>query len=237
MFSHRLLFFSREATSETYGPRVSFHHIFLCDLFSLAIIFRSIKPKIQKYLAAIYLFRDLFILSSTFYLTFFAYLRCRTRKGMTTPITRRVASISYLCARVVYVVWGGSPTGFDNLGLITEGNTYHRYTASSLPLWGNTDVVLADIKRNFWHRSRGGSSTSTKFLITNLISLQFTLFAICLSFSSPPLHKKFPFYSLSFLFDVFSSDLFLSVILLWSHHDSREHQVVWFLKYQQEWFY
>ena len=34
---------------------------------------------------------------------------------------------------------------FDNLGLITEGNTYCRYTASSLPLWGNTDVVLADI--------------------------------------------------------------------------------------------
>ena len=34
---------------------------------------------------------------------------------------------------------------FDNLGLITEGNTYRCYTASSLPLWGNTDVVLADI--------------------------------------------------------------------------------------------
>ena len=79
---------------------------------------------------------------------------------------------------------------FDNLGLITEGNTNHRYTASSLPLWGNTDVVLVDIKRNFWRRCRGGSSTSSRFLITNLISLQFTLFAICLSFSSPPLHKK-----------------------------------------------
>ena len=92
---------------------------------------------------------------------------------------------------------------FDNLGLITEGNTYRRYTASSLPLWGNTDVVLADIKRNFWRRCRGGSSTSTRFLITNLISLQFTLFSICLSFSSPPLHKKLPFYSPSFSFVVF----------------------------------
>ena len=39
------------------------------------------------------------------------------------------------------------------------------------------------------------SSTSTRFLITNLISLQFTLFAICLSFSSPPLHKNLSFYS------------------------------------------
>ena len=32
---------------------------------------------------------------------------------------------------------------FDNLGFISEGNTYRRYAASSLPLWGNTDVVQA----------------------------------------------------------------------------------------------
>ena len=109
--THRLLFFSREATSETYGPRVSFHHICLCDLFSLAFIFRSIKLKTQKYLAAIYLLRDLFILSTTFTLHYLPILRCRTRKGLTTPLTRRVASICYLCAGVVYVVWGGYPTG------------------------------------------------------------------------------------------------------------------------------
>ena len=34
---------------------------------------------------------------------------------------------------------------FDNLGLIIEGNTYRRCVASSLPLWGNTDVVQANI--------------------------------------------------------------------------------------------
>ena len=87
------------------------HIICLCDLFSFAFIFRSIKPKIQKYLAAIYLFRDLFILSTTFYLALFAYLRPRTQKGLTTPLTRRVASICYLCAGAVYVVLLGSPTG------------------------------------------------------------------------------------------------------------------------------
>jgi hypothetical protein len=43
--------------------------------------------------------------------------------------------------------------------------------------------------------------------------LQFTLFSICLSYSSPPLHKNFPFYSPSFPFVVFSSDLFLCAIL------------------------
>ena len=65
----------------------------------------------QKYLAAIYLFRDLFILSTIIISRYLAYLRHRTRKGLTTPLKRRVASICYLCAGAVYVVLGGSPTG------------------------------------------------------------------------------------------------------------------------------
>ena len=109
------------------------------------------------------------------------------------------------CEEVLY--W------FNNLGLITEGNTYLRYTASSLPLWENTDVVLADIKRNSWRRCRGGSSTSTRFLITNLISSQFTLFSIFLSFSSPPLHNKLSFYSPSFSFS-FSRQICFSCVIL-----------------------
>ena len=109
-------------------------------------------------------------------------------KGIDNPFnTSGCEYLLFVCLRGVrrFSYW------FDNLDLIIEGNTYRRYTASSLPLWGNTDVVLADIKRNFWRRCRGASSTSTRFLIINLISSQFTLFSICLSFSSPPLHKKF----------------------------------------------
>ena len=34
-----------------------------------------------------------------------------TRKGLTTPLTRRVASNCYLCAGDVYVMLRGSPTG------------------------------------------------------------------------------------------------------------------------------
>ena len=34
-----------------------------------------------------------------------------TQKGLTTPLTRRVARIFYLCAEAVYVVLLGSPTG------------------------------------------------------------------------------------------------------------------------------
>ena len=86
------------------------HYIFLCNLFSFAFIFRSIKPKIQKYLAALY-----FIWRSIYQYLQLSHVRlpicsAATRKGLTTPFTRRVASICYLCARVVYVVLLGSPT-------------------------------------------------------------------------------------------------------------------------------
>ena len=124
-----------------------------------------------------------------FYLTLFAYFEAPYPKGIDNPFnTSGCGYLLFVCMCCLLGVRRFS-YWFDNLGLITEGNTYHRYTASSLPLWGNTDVVLADIKRNFWHRCRGGSSTSTRFLITNLISSQFTLFSICLSFPLPHFTK------------------------------------------------
>ena len=145
MFSHRLLFFSREATSETYGPPVSSYHICLCDLFSFAFIFRSIEPKIQKYLAAIYLFCDLFILSTTFYLMLFAYLEAPYPEGIDNPFnTSGCEYLLFVCRCYLHGVRRFS-YWFDNLGIITEGNTYRLYTTSSLPLWGNTDVASSDI--------------------------------------------------------------------------------------------
>ena len=59
LFTYRLLSFLREATSETYGPRVFFLIYLLAIYFSFAFLFRSIKPKIQKYYAALYFIRDL----------------------------------------------------------------------------------------------------------------------------------------------------------------------------------
>ena len=93
------------------APGSPSHIICLCDLFSFAFIIGYIKLKIQKYLAAIYLFCNLFILSTSFYLMLFAYLRRRTRKGLPTPLTHRVARCCSLCAGDVYVVLLGSPTG------------------------------------------------------------------------------------------------------------------------------
>ena len=116
LFTHCLLFFSREATSETYGPRVFLLILFAFVIyFSLAFIFRSIKPKIQKYLAAIYSYFILFRVRSInllqFILVRLPISGAATRKGLTTPFTRRVVRICYLCAGAVYVVLLGSPTG------------------------------------------------------------------------------------------------------------------------------
>jgi hypothetical protein len=56
---------------------------------------------------------------------------------------------------------------FDNLSLITEGNTYRCCAASSLPLWGNTDVVQANI------RLRTDGLMSSRFWTYRMLSRQF----------------------------------------------------------------
>ena len=109
-------YFSREKPLvKPTAPGSLLYYICLCDLFLFAFIFRSIKPKIQKYLAAIYSY--LFYLAfprsnlSYFYHVHLPISGAVTRKGLTTPLIRRVASICYLCAGAVHVVLRGSPTG------------------------------------------------------------------------------------------------------------------------------
>ena len=91
------------------------HIICLCDLFSFAFIFRSIKQKIQNYLATIYYYLCYLAFPrsnlSYFYHVLLPISGTAARKGFTTPLTRRVASICYLCAGAVYVVLLDSPTG------------------------------------------------------------------------------------------------------------------------------
>ena len=112
----------------------------------------------QKYLAVFYFYLFYLAFDLSIYYTLphvhLPILRRRTPEGIDNPFN--TSGCEYLlfmcrcCLRSVawFSYW------FDNLGLITEGNTYRRYAASSLPLWGNTDVASGDIKRNFWHRCR-----------------------------------------------------------------------------------
>ena len=116
MFTHRLLFFEREATSETYGPCVFFFiYLPLRSTFSLHLFLDLLNQKYKNTLLRfilIYFIWCSIYQSTTIYLTFVC-LSCGAvpQKGLTTPLKRRVARICYLCAGTVYVVSLGSPTG------------------------------------------------------------------------------------------------------------------------------
>ena len=129
LFTHCLLFFSREATSETYGPRVFFLIHLLAIYFSFAFLFRSIKPKIQKYFAALYFIYDLLFESIT-------YFWHRYSKGIDNPFNTSGCEVLLFVCRCCLRGVRRFSYWFDNLGLITEGNTYSRYATSSSPLGG-----------------------------------------------------------------------------------------------------
>ena len=115
LFIHRLLFFSREATSETYGPRVSFSYICLCDLLFLCHLFSDLlnqkyKNTLLQFILIYFIWRSIYQFTTILSHVRLLILRRRTRKGLTTPLTRRVARTCYLCAGAIYVVLLGSPT-------------------------------------------------------------------------------------------------------------------------------
>ena len=131
------------------APGSYFSYICLAIYFSFAFLFRSIKPKNTKIPRWVLFLFILFGVRSINLLQFtsrpFAYLRRRTPEGIDNPFnTSGCEYLLFVCRCCLRGVRMFSYC-FDKLGLITEGNTYRRYIASSLPLWGNTDVVLADI--------------------------------------------------------------------------------------------
>ena len=111
-FSSTVCYFSREKPLVKPISPGSLSHIFSFAIYlSYAFIFRTIKPKIQKYFSALYFICDLFIQSVTTFSRPRTVWGAVTRKGLTTPLTRQVASGCYLCAGAVYIVLLGSPTG------------------------------------------------------------------------------------------------------------------------------
>ena len=86
-------------------------------------------------------------------------LRRHIPKGIDNPFNMSGCKVLlFVCRGCLHcVAWFSY--WFDNLGFISEGNTYRRCAASSLPLWGNTDVASSDI-RSRRHRAmrylRGG---------------------------------------------------------------------------------
>ena len=115
LFNHHLLFFSREATSETYGPRVFFLlYLPLWSTFSLHLFSDLLNQKYKNtllhFISIYFIWRSIYQIITTFSHPH-AVSGAVTRKGLTTPLTRRVARCCYLCAGAVYVVLFGSPIG------------------------------------------------------------------------------------------------------------------------------
>ena len=92
----------------------------------------------------------------------------------------------------------------------TEGNTYATLLHHPFLFKGKPTQCSRGSKKDFWCRCRGGlrKSQHTKYPSQILISC-ITLFAICLSFSSPPLHPC------HFIRPLFSVCLFSVCLLLW----------------------
>ena len=145
LFTHHLLFFSREATSETYGPRVLFLiYLPLRSTLSLLLFSDLLNQKSKNTLLQFILSRvpprSIYQIITTFSRPFANFWR-RYPKGIDNPFnTSGCEYLLFVCrCRLRIVAWFSY--WFDNLCLIIEGNTYRRCAASSLPLWGNTDVV------------------------------------------------------------------------------------------------
>src|SRR3954468_20219781 len=116
-FTHRkILMLLREATSETYGPRVYLHHInlptlsyflcfLLCFIFTLHLYYKNTKNIILSYLSDLTLVSD--------------------REGIDNPFIALVARI-YLFVQVRWTrAW--PPTGLIPWLSKTKGNTYATY--------------------------------------------------------------------------------------------------------------
>ena len=143
-----MLFFSREATSEIYGTRVYFLIIYFQIYFSiclsvyLPLLFSNLyyqKPK-NTSLNFICIYQSTTILSRPLDNFWHCY-----PKGINNPFnTSGCKYLFFVCRYHLHSVFWFS-NQFDNLDLITEGNTYCCCAASSLPLWRNTAVVQANI--------------------------------------------------------------------------------------------
>ena len=109
-------YFSREKPLvKPTAPGSLLYYICLCGLFPLLLFLDLLNQKYKNTLLQFIYFAIYLSYLSQLYHVFSPIRGIVTRKGLTTPLTRRVARICYLCAGAVYVVLLGSPTGLITL--------------------------------------------------------------------------------------------------------------------------
>ena len=135
-------YFSREKplVKSTAPGSILYHicfSIFYLPLLFSDLLFQKPKNTLLQFFYFAFL-RDLFIQSSTNQYIFYP-------RGIDNPsYASRCKYLFFVCRYHLHsVAW--LSYWIDNLAFITEGNTYCSYTASSLPLWGNTDALSSRI--------------------------------------------------------------------------------------------
>ena len=143
-----LLSILSEASSETFGPRVSFpSYKFLIYNFSfwstiLAIFyFPFYKPKIPK------------IFTLPFIYLYHISLLQVTVKGLTTPLSRWVQVCLIVCVGIRWFVCCLLLDWY--LGSQTKGNTYSTLLHHPFLFKGKTNASSRSCRKNFWRRCRG----------------------------------------------------------------------------------
>ena len=110
--SPTVCYFSREKPLvKPTAPGSSFSYICLRYTFPLHFYSDLLNQKYKNTLLHFILFAIYFFNLLQFSPVSVPISGVVSRKGLTTPLTRRVASGCYLCAGAVYVVLLGSPTG------------------------------------------------------------------------------------------------------------------------------
>ena len=170
LFTHRNTYaFLREATTETYGQSYKFPICFI--LQSLLSIYIIKIPKIF-----------ILLLLSLSYLTL-----ASGREGIDNPFIALVARFLFVCVGTTRLACGLLLDWYLGSQKLREILTLLCCIIPSSS--GKSNASSRGSKNNFWRRCRGDLCQVKIYQvpITSLI-LRITLFAICLSFSSPSLH-------------------------------------------------
>ena len=208
LFTHRNTYaILREATSETYGPRVYLLSYKFSIYFYLHLLLSNLYHKNTK---NIYL-----ILLSLSDVTFASY-----REGIDNPFIALVARFLFVCVgtRDLRVVsyW------IDTLVLKNEGKYLCYFAASPFPLQGRTNACLRGSKKDFRRRCRGDLRSSQ-----DIPSTHHKLLSLALHYL--PFASRFPLphftlavlFALSFPFAFFSLPFCLFVCWITCCHGTR----------------
>ena len=144
MFTHRMLFSREKPLVKSSGPGSIFYHIALRCIFIR--VFSDLL--FQKHKNTLLHFFFIYFISCFYniYLSQLIQINLSFYRGGNDNPSYALGceDLFFVCRYRLHSVACFS-YWFDNCGFFTEGNTYRRSAASSLPLWGNTDVASSRI--------------------------------------------------------------------------------------------